>query len=369
MAFTNRSFGDTHKIRIRLSIKAAEIVRSDMEVFQIKTYSDFINTVIQNYRDEASASKTLYLQKKRQEILKALYKCSLDPKVLEQICNALIEKEENALKTKLKEYMRHNRTDDIRLQYISKNNTDFLEGKNTTGNSCLEDESEFFKTPGDYLRCIIEEFCELPFSARERIVRKEIFTEIEDAIRAHDCLRVLSFYKREPTYYHVKPYKILNDTLGGQSYLVCLSFPEKEPGLPLEPARIASFTIFRMNKPERIRSDSTCDPFFTKEEITEIQNRLSTTPPAYLTFDEEEIHVRLTEEGKRKYNNLLYSRPILDKEKSSEYEYVFFCSTRQAYNYFFSFGKDAEICSPDNLRNWIARDYKHALDIYNYTGE
>lgn len=54
------------------------------------------------------------------------------------------------------------------------------------------------------------------------------------------------------------------------------------------------------------------------------------------------------------------------KNRSSFYRdvYVFDCSLRQAFNYFFSFGADAEILSPDELRNEFIENYSSALTIY-----
>ena len=46
------------------------------------------------------------------------------------------------------------------------------------------------------------------------------------------------------------------------------------------------------------------------------------------------------------------------------YELEFDCSYRQISNYFFSFGKDAEIVSPLRIREDFIKKYSEALEIY-----
>lgn len=60
----------------------------------------------------------------------------------------------------------------------------------------------------------------------------------------------------------------------------------------------------------------------------------------------------------------LSSRPEKIEALSTDDVYVFDCSLRQAFNYFFSFGADAEILSPDELRNEFIENYSSALTIY-----
>ena len=64
------------------------------------------------------------------------------------------------------------------------------------------------------------------------------------------------------------------------------------------------------------------------------------------------------------YSRLDHMRPAFIKEKTNGNEYVFNCTERQAENYFFKFGEDAEIISPESLRLWFKDMYKSASMIY-----
>ena len=87
-------------------------------------------------------------------------------------------------------------------------------------------------------------------------------------------------------------------------------------------------------------------------------------PPAYLVGKPEHIKVKLTKNGKRAYQARFYSRPEKIESLSTDDVYVFDCTQLQIYNYFFSFGSDAEIISPVELREKFKRTLREALKIY-----
>ena len=88
----------------------------------------------------------------------------------------------------------------------------------------------------------------------------------------------------------------------------------------------------------------------------------------------EKTVVRLTERGyKALYlKSIAHQRPIPFSEprvvlidKTPYYELEFDCSYMQIRNYFFSFGTEAEIISPELLREQFIQDYKHAIERYD----
>lgn len=102
-----------------------------------------------------------------------------------------------------------------------------------------------------------------------------------------------------------------------------------------------------------------------KNEITALELQLVNNSPAYLIGKTGQIKVKLTEKGKQSYQSRLYSRPDKIESLSSDDIYVFDCTQQQIFNYFFSFGPEAEIISPENLRNRFINTYENALKSYN----
>lgn len=101
-----------------------------------------------------------------------------------------------------------------------------------------------------------------------------------------------------------------------------------------------------------------------KHEITNIETQIANYSPAYLIGKPEQIKVKLTKKGKQSYQSRLYSRPEKIESLSTDDVYVFNCTQQQIYNYFFSFGADAEIISPEYLRNRFRNAHEKALEKY-----
>lgn len=59
---------EEQKIKINLSNKAGMIIVEDMDIFHTPKTATFLNTVFTNYRSEARASISTYLQNYRLEL-------------------------------------------------------------------------------------------------------------------------------------------------------------------------------------------------------------------------------------------------------------------------------------------------------------
>ena len=90
---------------------------------------------------------------------------------------------------------------------------------------------------------------------------------------------------------------------------------------------------------------------FFEKEVQTLEKEISERTPTFLLGESEWIHVKLTEKGKEFYRSRLNYRPQKINSESTEDEYVFSCTEQQAYVYFLSFGKDAEIMLLKNYEN------------------
>lgn len=341
------------KIRISLSGRAQITMAEDMAVFKITRPASFINTVFANYRSQARASISNYLRNKELEWEQLFSDAKLNASNQQIAIRQLLLTQERELLEQKSCYLSHEGKS--KLYHISKANVEYL----------LEDceEAKYYNRPGLYLRCVIEEYCSLPFIERERIYKQDIYDKIETACLKKQVLKIRtdagqkSGEPGQEQIFYVYPYGIFPDPLHTQSYLVCYSRKADEHNTD---KIMASFSMARLNRLTVLEQTF----HLNKQEISAIEKQTTKYSAAYLIGKPEQIQVRLTENGKKIYQSRLSSRPEKIESLSTEHIYVFDCSTRQAFNYFFSFGSDAEILSPLHLRNDFIQNYTSALKCY-----
>ena len=338
---------EEQKIRIALSDRAKLTMAEDMDVFGTPKAATFINLVFDNYKTEAKSSISLYLQQRELELDRLFTGTKLDAICQKIAIDQILTIEKQEIRSKIKDY--NNSKGESKLYHINDNNITYL----------LEDcdEDQYYSRPGLYLRSVIEEYCSLPFIKRERIYRKDIYETIERACQERKILKIKANYYGKDQLFYVYPYKIVPDAFHTQSYLVCYSRkPEEEDKSKI----VASFSMARINTPTMLAKTF----HLNKQEIVNIDTQLSKYSPSYLIGKPEQIRVKLTKKGKQSYQSRLYSRPEKIESLSTDDIYVFDCTQQQIFNYFFSFGADAEIISPDCLRNRFKNSLTKALVQY-----
>lgn len=352
MGFINgnndRLINEEQKIRITLSKRAKLTMAEDMDVFGTSKAATFINLVFDNFKSDAKSSISLYLQQRELELDRLFMETKLDNISKKIVIEQLLTIEKKEIKKTIADY--NSLKGESKLYHINDNNIKYL----------LEDcdEDQYYARPSLYLRSVIEEYCSLPFIKRERIYKKDIYETVERACKEKRILKINANYYGKDQLFYVYPYKIVPDSLHTQSYLVCYSRRAEEED---KDKIVASFSMTRMNTPTLLTKTF----HLNKQEISNIETQLSNYSPAYLVGKPEQIKVKLTPKGKLYYRSKLYSRPEKIESLSTDDIYVFDCSQRQIFNYFFPFGADAEIISPDYLRNHFKNTYEKALIPYN----
>lgn len=338
---------EEQKIRIALSDTARITIGEDMNVFGVTKTATFINTVFANYRSEAKSSISLYLNQREMELDRLFSDTGLDSVSKKAAVKKLLSVEEQQIEKQISEYT--SSKGESKLYHINDSNVDYL----------IEDcdEDQYYNRPGLYMRSVIEEYCSLPFIKRERIYKREIFDTIERACSERRILKIEVPYFGKKQLFYVYPYKIMPDPYHTQSYLVCYSRKADESD---DNKIVASFTMAKINKLTMLTKTF----HLNKQEVSNIESQLINHSPAYLIGRPEQIRVRLTENGKRSYQSRLYSRPNKIEVLSKDDIYVFDCSHLQALNYFFPFGEDAEILSPETLRERFRNMHEKALKRY-----
>lgn len=338
---------EEQKIRIALSNRARLTMAEDMDVFGTPKAATFVNTVFSNFKDEAKSSLSLYLQQRELELDRLFIEAKLDSVSKRIAIDQIILEEKKEIQSIISEYS--STKGESKLYHINDSNVEYL----------LEDcdEEQYYSRPGQYIRSIIEEYCALPFIKREHIYRKDIYETVERACAERRILKIKANYYGKEQLFYVYPYKIVPDPFHTQAYLVCYS---RKAGEEETDKIVASFSMARINSPTMLKKTF----HLNAEEIDHIEEQITKYSPAYLIGKTERISVRLTKKGKQSYQSRLYSRPEKVESFSSDDVYVFDCTQQQIFNYFFPFGADAEIISPEYLRNRFRNAHIKALEKY-----
>ncbi len=176
-----------------------------------------------------------------------------------------------------------------------------------------------------------------------------------DAVtQSMEAERALSFTYQGGRRYKVLPFALKTDKLSMYNYLVCLG----ETGKPMV------FRLSRLSEPEVDLRAKPGSGRLPADAQADIKAYLAEGDISFLSeMDRErEIHVRLTEKGRKFYNSILHMRPRKFDEDGDVY--VFRCTEKQIENYFFKFGGEAEILEPESLREKLRGMYRNALTVY-----
>lgn len=196
---------------------------------------------------------------------------------------------------------------------------------------------------------IIEEYSQMNFSTREKIILRDKIAVIERAIKHNNLIQ---YTKGDGTKKTVSPYKIVVEPDTQYNYLIISN--EDNGGKP------GSIRLCMMNEITELRQKRKID-------AKSMEQELSDRNIAYLKNEEIEVEIGLTKNGEDIYSRVIPNRPKLiskDKEKTGDYRiYRFKCTEFQAKVYFNSFGKEAKIISPESLKEEIKKFYEEALGI------
>ncbi len=350
MGFKNQSgfsiINNEQKVRIGLSKRAEMIMAEDMIAFSVDKKAQFINTVFDNFKLTAKSSVSIYLEEKKIEYEQLFADTPLDEDSRQNAVEKLLSFERDNILAEIEHFMSEKAKS--KIYHINNANTDYLT------NECNE-EIYYNQKPAKYLRSIIEEYCSLPFIKREKIYRKPVFDQVQNAIKDKRILKVQAkLYNKEQIFY-VYPYKIISDSSHSQYYLACYSTMDQK----IDPI-IASFSMARLN----IKYTMQKNFHLSRIKVNNIDKALSMNSASYLISKPEQIRLKLTKKGYQTYLTKLFSRPELSSEDKKNNIYTFSCSPLQAYNYFFSFGREVEILEPESLRNKFIKGYSHAFNVY-----
>lgn len=218
--------------------------------------------------------------------------------------------------------------------------------------------------------CALECFANLSFSERELVYCYELYQMIM-AGKAAEAIIKITYRPRtdtSTTAFEVKTFDVLLDENSASHYLLGYSRKQGSDGL----YEGYSFKLSRIKECELTRKQY----ILTKIETEELKKQYQRFGAAYVykqTEDDSTIIVRLSKFG---YENLYlriiaHQRPLPANKPEQViidgqlyYIMELDCSYEQIRNYFFSFGAEAEILSPNSLRDQFKEELAAALNLY-----
>lgn len=336
------------KQHLNLSCTAYEVIQNDLHAFGRSSLSGFLNGIFRNYYESADATIDLALSRKRQELMSILEPLS-NSLVREQTCQLFLHREQERLLEQIKSYPKGYGFKfylNVENASVLEENADFI--------------AEFYQSrPALYLKAVIEEYAAHSQLQRERLFFHETIELLETCIEGGYLVTVETSGKR----FDAKPWQIVPDESGLYHYLIALSCPTGEDPSQAIPAsfRVSRITMVK-KRPKSLRTGR-----LSLLEQERVHQALQERGVAFLVGKSEEIVVRLTEEGERLYQNKLFLRPkplTVETRPDGTY-YTFRCTPYQIQSYFLVFGVEAEILSPDHLRERFKRILRAASRLYD----
>ena len=343
-------FNTQNKLRIPLSSYTANILLSDCASFHIRK-TTLINKVIWNYHPYAECSISLRLKDYKEELSKYLGETGTQKH--EAVIRKLVSERARVL---IEHYTKPSHADDTWLIPLNKEVKRLL-----TANSDSSEEEYYGSRPGYYIRELIDEYARLPFFRREEIIFQDFIKELQTAIREHSQVTVITNEERAIT---LKPYLIENDPLSMYHYLVGCTVLSDTTDASKNALRTDQYPVLslRISRLKNVQRGNYQSGVLTRQETEQITNALSAKGVQFLSSDESDIQILLSDNGIRKYHSQLHLRPSYIS--ADDHVYSFRCTETQILYYFFSFGKDAKILSPASLAQRFEDSYREAYDLY-----
>ena len=343
----------SQRISLSLSLEAYSTIISDMDIFQNEDNLDgYINRIIKNFKEVSVASISIAKEHEREKYANWI-KASTNSEVItdeESACiEQLVEGYTDELTTRMNSFK-----NGVQLKpRINNENYDDL----NMGTPDFQEE-EFYPREGKYIKALLEEYAILPFFEREEIYFKETIDIINEAIRNGNIIRLkYTNRKQQQTLITVRPYKIASSDLLRYHYLLALPTDQTVKN------NIQALRVSRITEVKKLSRTS----HITQKEQSFIAETIRTKGIQYIVSNESEIKVSLSEQGYKLYKSILYLRPKYTRKDSDGNNWIltFLCAEEQIKNYFFQFGKEASIQSPEHLRQWFKEKYASAASLYD----
>lgn len=225
----------------------------------------------------------------------------------------------------------------------------------------INEELGYRDSLSQYFCRMLMNYCEKPLYERERIIFSENYDFFTRACK-NRALVSFSLIWHPEIIYSAIPYEIVTSHEEMMNYVLCQTrSPETD-----EPKA----TVFRLSRIKNPCMSGKTDTL--SDTVVSRLERMKKYAPQYPIDFDDEICVRLSDEGEELYRKMYYSRPMYEhiEHKQNRHYYYFNCSGSQVLFYFQRFGwGNAEILSPAPLREKMIELHRTALEAYFHGGQ
>ena len=342
----SKIFEVENKQRLNLSDHAKAVLLNDIAAFEdegaLKLSSAFINRVFNCYRDEASSTLTASLRRKQQE--------------LEMVFSKLDEEQRSiAIKLMLREYKKQIE-ESINKRVAEKGESVTIRVNDESiyflGSEEGQEEGKYHKDKvGNYMKAVLEEYCEHSYAERELIYFKDDLKTIRHAIANQKLLKLTlrskNRFSGHNNIHYIKPLCIRQDKERLYNYIVGLQCSTQNGPWEMGAVRLTSILKCK---------DLAESGFISKPEKQRILETIREKGVQYISDSHEliKVVVEFTPYGENMYRKMLHLRPLYTRKTGLEYEFE--CTKYQAETYFFKFGSRVRILEPrsmaEDFKNW-----------------
>ena len=319
-----------------------------------QSWAGILNYIFAVYRDTADATISAAVERRREQ-LKATLGDVVDPAARDAVLDRLMEVCTEELARKAAAYGAAS-PDETGFKFrLDRDNYAFREQWLDSDDAAQYYGGRFSR----YLRAVLEEYAAKTVYQREEIYFARQLRLIRGSMADQELLCV---ELRNGSAFDVRPHGVLSDRQETYHYLVGMACPPND--------RTAErISCFRLSKLAKLKPSAKRSGRLTKEESNEIEARIRAVGVQFLTQQPVKICIRLTEKGRRSYEQQLHLRPAADEKKPVDdgiycWEYTFTCTEFRAEAYFLKFCGDAKVVAPRSLQELFADKYRSGLNAY-----
>ena len=212
----------------------------------------------------------------------------------------------------------------------------------------ITNDSSYGSNRTAFLRNMFAFYAMQPAEKREKIVFKEVYNNICEAMKNKQ--NIILTLNNKKTYPAVSPYDIVSSKEELHLYLLSQGVEDKKI-YPTRLSKIHSVTILSKGKSD-----------IAEENVAIFEKMKKHGPQFRYEPGENGAVIELTDIGKARYNSIYIHRPEPCNDVSDTNIYHFNCSHEQLFRYFSRFDEGFYVVEPESLRNRIIEFHKKAIE-------